>query len=343
MSVFLCQRLNMLSCPAFFVQCSAADMCCTFLFAFSAQSLNSGAVLSVTPAAVMTMVSFCFVCYKCCSDDHGSYCLPSIMCAGDGAGGRTKPVKSVVYTNTPKLVPGASSPAAILPTKSSSVEDVRLTQSTFAEDTKLTKSTFAEDTKLIMSTSVEDTTPATPASKAAAKPAKAAHGFRTRLVDKAAVEPTTVVAIEASGRTAGQSPAEVGIRSPEQPGEYIPAVRTASKSAGSSAKQSATSEAAGKQPLASNTEVRVNYLLHPVQQVMCSTHVTASQGDDTHRIIFSRPSVSNQMLYCIVPLPCCQHIDWICNEAEQCMCARLSAMHFWQTCVMAPLQSHDSV
>ncbi|DBB09064.1 hypothetical protein WJX82_011672 [Trebouxia sp. C0006] len=173
---------------------------------------------------------------------------------GDGAGGRTKPVKSVVYTNTPKLVPGASSPAAILPTKSSSVEDVRLTQSTFAEDTKLTKSTFAEDTKLIMSTSVEDTTPATPASKAAAKPAKAAHGFHTRLADKAAVEPTTVVAIEASGRTAGQSPAEVGIRSPEQPGEYIPAVRTASKSAGSSAKQSATSEAAGKQPLASNTE-----------------------------------------------------------------------------------------
>jgi len=107
MSVFLCQRLNMLSCPAFFVQCSAADICCTFLFAFSAQSLNSVAVLSVTPAAVMTMVNFCFVCYKCCSDDHGSYCLPSIMCAGDGAGGRTKPVKSVVYTTHPSwsLVP----------------------------------------------------------------------------------------------------------------------------------------------------------------------------------------------------------------------------------------------
>jgi len=68
------------------------------------------------------------------------------------------------------------------------------------------------------------------------------------------------VDIEASGRAAGQSTTEVGIRSSEQPGEYIPAVRTASKAASSSAKQSTTSEAAGKQPPASNTEVRVNFI-----------------------------------------------------------------------------------
>ncbi len=172
------------------------------------------------------------------------------MCAGDGAGGRTKPVKSVVYTNTPKLVPGASTRAASLPAKS-----------TAAEDTKLTNSTSVEDTKLSKSTSSEDTTPATPAGKAATKPAKAAHGFHTRLADKAAVEPANKVDIEANGRAAGQSTTKVGVRSPEQPGEYIPAVRTASKSASSSAKQSTTSEAAGKQPLASNTEVRVNYQL----------------------------------------------------------------------------------
>lgn len=214
----------------------------------------------------MAMVDFCFVCYKCCSDDHGSYCLPCIICAADGAGARTKPVKSVVYTNTPKLVPAASSPAAILPTKSSSVEDARLTKSTLAEDTKLTKSTLAEDTKLTKSTSsedtkliksisVEDTMLATPAGKVATK---AAHGFPTRLADKAAVEPITAVDVQTHGRAAGQSPAEVDIRSSEHPGEYIPAVRTASKAASSSAKQSATNEAAGKQPLASNTEVRVN-------------------------------------------------------------------------------------
>ncbi|DBA97279.1 TPA: hypothetical protein ACH3X1_015024 [Trebouxia sp. C0004] len=50
---------------------------------------------------------------------------------------------------------------------------------------------------------------------------------------------------------AGQSTTVVGIRSP---GQYIPAVRTAFKSASSSAKQSTTSETAVKQPLASNTE-----------------------------------------------------------------------------------------
>ncbi len=130
------------------------------------------------------------------------------MCAGDGAGGRTKPVKSVVYTNTPKLVPGASTRAASLPAKS-----------TAAEDTKLTNSTSVEDTKLSKSTSSEDTTPATPAGKAATKPAKAAHGFHTRLADKAAVEPANKVDIEANGRAAGQSTTKVGVRSPEQPGE----------------------------------------------------------------------------------------------------------------------------
>ncbi len=265
----------------------------------------------------MTMVNSLFVCYKCCSDDHGQCCLPCIICAGDGAGARTKPVKSVVYTNTPKLVPGASSPAAILPTKSSSVEDARLTKSTLAEDTKLTKSTLAEDTKLtkstssedpklIKSTSVEDTTPATPAGKAAAKPAKAAHGFHTRLADKAAVEPTSAVDIQTDGRAAGQSTAEVGIRSPEQPGEYIPAVRTASKSASSSAKHSVTSEAAGKQPLASNTEVRVNYQLQLGQQVMCSTFVTASQGDGTHcfHVQQTKCEQPEVVLHCASTLQC---------------------------------------
>jgi len=192
-------------------------------------------------------------------------------------------VKSVVYTSTPKLAPGASSPAAILPakstsaedaklakstsaedtklTKSTSAEDVKLANSTSAEDTKLTKSTSVEDTNLAKSTSAEDTRSSTPAGKTATKPAKAAHGFHARLADKAAVEPTNEVDIQTHGRAAGQSTTEVGIRSPEQPREYIPAVRTAFKSASSSAKQSTTSEAAGKQPLASNTEVRVNYQL----------------------------------------------------------------------------------
>ncbi len=178
--------------PALFVQCGAADICCTFLLASCAQPVESISVLS----------------YKCCSDDHGQCCLPCIMCAGDGAGGRTKPVKSVVYTNTPKLVPGASTRAASLPAKS-----------TAAEDTKLTNSTSVEDTKLSKSTSSEDTTPATPAGKAATKPAKAAHGFHTRLADKAAVEPANKVDIEANGRAAGQSTTKVGVRSPEQPGE----------------------------------------------------------------------------------------------------------------------------
>ncbi len=177
MSVCLCQFPNMIYMyPAFFVQCGAADVCYTFLFVFCAHPLG---------------VSSCFVCYKCCSDDHGQCCLACIMCAGDGAGGRTKPVNSVVYTNTPKLVPAASSHAAILPAKS-----------TAAEDTKPTKSTCVEDTK-----------PAAPASKAATKPAKAAHGFHTRLADKAAVEPTTAVDIQSHGRTAGQSTTEVDIRS----------------------------------------------------------------------------------------------------------------------------------
>ena len=47
------------------------------------------------------------MCYKRCSADHGQCCLPCISCAGDGAGGRTKPVKSVVYTTHPRwsLVP----------------------------------------------------------------------------------------------------------------------------------------------------------------------------------------------------------------------------------------------
>jgi len=142
-------------------------------------------------------------------------------------------VKSVVYTSTPKLVSDASSHAAILPAKSTS-----------AEDTKLAKSTSAEDTK-----------PATPAGKAATKaatkpatkPAKAANG------------PTDKVDIETHGRAAGQSTTVVDIRSPEHPQEYIPAVRTAFKSASPSAKQSTTSGTAGKQPLASNTEVRVNF------------------------------------------------------------------------------------
>ena len=164
------------------------------------------------------------------SDDHGECGLPCIICTGDGAGagGRTKPVKSVVYTNTPKLAPDASSHAAILPAKSTS------------EDAKIAKSTSAEDTK-----------PATPAGKAATKPAtkpaKAANG------------PTDKVDIETHGRAAGQSTTMVDIRSPEHPQEYIPAVRTAFKSASPSAKQSTTSGTAGKQPLASNTEVRVNF------------------------------------------------------------------------------------
>ncbi len=239
--VFLCVNVStQYARPAFFVQWRVADICCTFLFASCAHPLNSVPVLSVPNAAVMTM---------------GQCCLPRIMCAGDGAGGRTKPVNSVVYTNTPKLVPAASAHAAsahasILPAKS-----------TLAEDTKVTKSTFVEDTKPTKSTSTEDIKPATPAGKAATKPAKAAHGFHTRLADKAAVEPNSAVDIQTHGRAAGQSTAEVGIRSPEQPGEYIPAVRTASKSASSSTKQSATSEAAGKQPLASNTEVRANHQL----------------------------------------------------------------------------------
>ncbi len=186
------------------------------------------------------------------------------MCAGDGAGARTKPVKSVVYTTTPKLVPAASTHAAILPAKSTAAEDTKLTNFTAVEDTKLIKSTSVEDTNLTKSTkstSAEDTRSSTPAGKTTTKPAKAAHGFHTRLADKAAVEPTIAVGLQTNGRAAGQSTAEVGIRSPEQPGEYIPAVRTASKSASSSAKHSVTSEAAGKQPLASNTEVRVNYQL----------------------------------------------------------------------------------
>ena len=152
------------------------------------------------------------------------------------------------------MVPGASTHAAILPAKSTAAEDIKLTKST-------TKSTSAEDTNLTKSTSAADTTPATPTGRAATKPAKATHGFHTSLADKAAVEPNSAVDIQTHGRAAGQSTAEVGIRSSEQPGEYIPAVRTASKSASSSAKQSTTSEAAGKQPLASNTEVRVNYQL----------------------------------------------------------------------------------
>jgi len=67
------------------------------------------------------------------------------------------------------------------------------------------------------------------------------------------------VDIETHGRAAGQSTTVVDIRSPEHPQEYIPAVRTAFKSASPSAKQSTTSGTAGKQPLASNTEVRVNF------------------------------------------------------------------------------------
>ncbi len=176
-------------------------------------------------------------------------------------------MKSVVYTSTPKLVSDASSHAAILPAKSTSAEDAKLAKSTSAEDTKPTKSTSAEDTKLAKSTSAEDTKPATPAGKAATKPAtkpaKAANGFHTRLADKAAVGPTDKVDIETHGRAAGQSTTVVDIRSPEQPQEYIPAVRTAFKSASPSAKQSTTSGTAGKQPLASNTEVRVNFQLQP--------------------------------------------------------------------------------
>ncbi len=148
--------------------------------------------------------------------------------------------------------------------------------------------------------------------------------------------------IQTHGRAAGQSTAEVGIRSSEQPGEYIPAVRTTSKSASSSAKQSTTSEAAGKQPLASNTEVRVNpaltgltghvqripdcvtkcwYTLHHVKQAKCS----------------------NLRFVCTVPLLCSVRIDWICSKVDQCRCVRLYAMHFYQSCVVAPLQSYNSV
>ena len=152
-------------------------------------------------------------------------------------------MKSVVYTSTPKLTPAASPHAAIEPAKSTS-----------AENTKLTKSTSAEVINLSKSTSAEDTTPAIPAGKAAAK---AAHEFHTRVADKAAADKAP------HGSAAGQSTTEVSIRSPEQPQEYIPAVRTASNAASSSAKQSTTSAAAGKQPLASNTEVRVSYQLQP--------------------------------------------------------------------------------
>ena len=160
-------------------------------------------------------------------------------------------MKSVVYTSTPKLTPGPSSHAAIQPAKSTS-----------AENTKLTKSTSAEDINLSKSTSAEDTMPAIPAGKAAAK---AAHEFHTRVADKAAADkaPANKVDIETHGSAAGQSTTEVSIRSPEQPQEYIPAVRTASNAASSSAKQSTTSAAAGKQPLADNTEVRVSYQLQP--------------------------------------------------------------------------------
>lgn len=164
-------------------------------------------------------------------------------------------MKSVVYTSTPKLTPAASSHAAIEPAKSTS-----------AENTKLTKSTSAEVINLSKSTSTEDTTPAIPAGKAAAKAAaKAAHEFHTRVADKAAADkaPANKVDIETHGSAAGQSTTEVSIRSPEQPQEYIPAVRTASNAASSSAKQSTTSAAAGKQPLASNTEARVSYQLQP--------------------------------------------------------------------------------
>ncbi|KAL0023057.1 hypothetical protein WJX79_006243 [Trebouxia sp. C0005] len=173
---------------------------------------------------------------------------------GDGAGGRTKPVKSVIYTNTPKLAPDASSPAAILPAKSTSTEDTKPVKSTSAQDAKPTKSTLPEDTNLAKFTSPEDTRFSTPAGKTATKPAKAAHGFHSRLADKAAVEATKTVDIQTHGSAAGQSTTVVGIRSPEQPQEYIPAVRIAFKSASSSVKQSTTSEAARKQPLASNTE-----------------------------------------------------------------------------------------
>ena len=146
-------------------------------------------------------------------------------------------MKSVVYTSTPKLVSDASSHAAILPAKS---------------------------------TSAEDTTPVTPAGKATTKPAKAAHGFHTRLADKAVVEPTNEVDIKTHGRAAGQSTTEVGMRSPEQPREYIPAVRAAFKSASSSAKQATTSEAAGKQPLASNTEVSVSFQLQLINRLFAA-------------------------------------------------------------------------
>ena len=72
----------MISRPAFFVQqCGAADICCTFLFASCAQPLESVAVLSITNAAVITMVNFRFVCYKCCSDDYGQFpfCLLQML------------------------------------------------------------------------------------------------------------------------------------------------------------------------------------------------------------------------------------------------------------------------
>ncbi|KAL0025196.1 hypothetical protein WJX77_006731 [Trebouxia sp. C0004] len=138
----------------------------------------------------------------------GSSVIPSARTAhpalagaaiGDGAGSCTKPVKSVVYTSTPKLAPGASTHAAVLPAKSTSVEDAKLAQ--------VYLSTRHQACQVYLSTRHQS-----------------CQVYLSRVV---------------------------GIRSP---GQYIPAVRTAFKSASSSAKQSTTSETAVKQPLASNTE-----------------------------------------------------------------------------------------